>query len=177
MTRDSQANKGYTLVELMLVMLLLALFGIVIMTLIQSGSTAYAKVVENRNAESDARIALNYLDVRLRQNDELGAVRVEENPLGPGNALVITEEYDGVNYHTWVYFLDGTLYECALLLEGEEVQVDRSEPIAQLLDFQFEALPGGAIRQMAEYTYTTAQMSEIRSLSSVVVLRSGGGLQ
>lgn len=170
----SQARRGYTLVELMLVMLLLALFGITIMTLIQSGSTAYQKIVENRNAESDARIAINYLDVRVRQNDERGAVTVRPNPLGEGNALVIRERFDQVDYYTWVYFLDGTLYECPFLYDTEEVSLEYSEPIANLLDFRFEMRDGNALYQYAEYTYATAQQEEIRSLSSVIVLRSGG---
>lgn len=176
MKREAPASRrGYTLVELMLVMLLLALFGITIMTLIQSGSTAYQKIVDNRNAESDARIAINYLDVRVRQSDERGAVTVRENPLGEGNALVIRERFDDVDYFTWVYFLDGTLYECSLLLDTEEVAVERSQPIARLLDFQFEMREGNALYQYAEYTYATAQTEEIRSLSSIIVLRSAGG--
>ena len=169
------SKQGYTLVELVLVMLLLALFGVTIMTLIQSGTTAYGKIVDNRNAESDARIAINYLDVRVRQNDERGAVEVRPNPLGEGNALVIRERYGEETYYTWVYFLDGTLYECSLLLEDESVSVGRSAAIARLEDFRFEMRDGHVLHQSAEYMYTTAQDKEVRSLSSVIVLRSEVG--
>lgn len=169
------SRQGYTLVELVLVMLLLALFGVTIMTLIQSGTTAYQKIVDNRDAESDARIAINYLDVRVRQNDERGAITVRQNPLGEGNALVIRERYDEIDYYTWVYFLDGKLYECALLLDTEQVSVERSVSIASLRAFSFAMQEGGVLHQYAEYAYSTAQDEEIRSLSSVIVLRSGGG--
>lgn len=168
-----EQKRGYTLMELTLVMLLLALFAITVMVLIQSGSTAYRKIADNRSAETNARVALSYLDVRLRQNDAQGALSLRENPLGEGNALVIHEEYDGFVYDTWVYFLDGTLYECSLLDEGDMPRVDISAPIAQLDGYTLELLPGGTILQTASITYADSEGTDTEILTSLLTPRSG----
>lgn len=179
-------RRGYTMVELTLVMLLLALFGITIMTLIQSGSTAYDKIAKNRTAESNARVAIGYIDVRMRQNDQRGSITLKPNPLGDGSALVIREMLDGSDYYTWIYFAYdadpltgeqvGALYECNLLLKDELPSLELSQRISSLDSFTFELLENGAIRQTATYTYQTDSTPESHQLSSVIALRTGGAL-
>lgn len=166
-------RRGYTLTELMLVMLLLALFGITVMALIQSGSSAYKKIADNRTAETNARVALAYLEVRLRQNDAQGSIAIKENPFAPGNALVLHEQFEGEVYDTWVYFLDGTLYECNLLPAGEPPSVELSSAIAQMEEYTLEVLPGGTLRQNARFSYADGQDTRQSTLSSTLTLRSG----
>ena len=166
-------KRGYTLVELLLVMLLLALFGITVVTIIQSGSVAYAKVADNRAAESDARIAVGYIDVRIRQNDVQGGLQLVGNPLGEGNALIFRELIDETIYVTWIFYVDGVLYECPLLYDHEVPTLPICQPIATLDDFTFERISNMAIKQTATYTVRRGENeTSSEQLSSTIVLRA-----
>ena len=124
-------KKGYTLVELMFVMVLLLLFGILTFELVVSGSNAYKNVIRGRNTASELRVALSYMDMRLRQNDEAGLIRVDKNPLNQGDALVITEEYEGDIYETWIYCDEGKLRE-AIVKKGETPDNSISTEVADI---------------------------------------------
>ena len=61
-------DKGSTLVELVMVMMLLILFGFTTYTLIYAGSETQRKIIEDKDAQVDARIAISYLNVRLKSS-------------------------------------------------------------------------------------------------------------
>jgi len=116
-------NKGNTLIELVMVMLLMVLFGVTIYTLIFAGSQTQQRLQENKEAQADARIALNYVNVRLRQNDAAGKIRIVTDEETGRNAIAINE-FDP--YEVWIFFHE---YEHVYVDEetGEEVREMRGE--------------------------------------------------
>ena len=132
--RKNKGNQGYTLIELMFVMVLLILFGIMAFTLVVSGTKAYNNITAKKNTNSELRIAESYLNMKIRQNDRLNGIRIEKNPLTSGDAIVISEVIDGKTYETWIYDSQNKLRE-ALILKGEAVTEDISFDIAEIDGF------------------------------------------
>jgi len=152
-------NKGNTLIELIMVMMLLALFGVTMFTLIYAGSRAQETLGENKRAQIDARIGLNYVNVKLRQNDVADRVIVAPHPETSENAIVIREpEYD-----TWIYFHDGALYEF-WGIRDDLPDLDRSNLIVRAADFRVTYdKTTGTLTNTIVYTYNGQSEREMTS--------------
>mgnify|MGYP001810535385 CR=1 FL=1 len=62
-------SSGYTLIELIIVMAMMALLGTTLVAVVGSGGNQYQRIHENYSTENEARIALSYMTVKIRQND------------------------------------------------------------------------------------------------------------
>jgi hypothetical protein len=163
----TKPSGGASLVELGMVMMLLALFGITIYTLIISGADTQVRINARKDAQMDARIALSYINVRLRQNDTAGKIAVEPLELTGENAIVIRERGASYAYDTWIFCHEGKLYEC---LTDPDVppSVALSFFIVDAGALTTEMTPDGFIRNTLYYNYG----EEVREMSAKVYLRS-----
>ncbi|MDP4093530.1 MAG: prepilin-type N-terminal cleavage/methylation domain-containing protein [Bacillota bacterium] len=89
-------NKGFTLIELTVVLVILAIVGTMVYSLVGSGTKAYKEISENSDEQSDARIAMSYITMRLRQNDFTGGYEVRSNTM-----LVIKDTYGNDKYRLY----------------------------------------------------------------------------
>lgn len=159
-------RSGNSMVELVMVMTLMILFGVTIFTLISAGSNAQEKINENKNAQVDARITLSYLNVKIKQNLEADSVEVAVCPLTGENALLIkTRGLD--EYDTWVYFYDGVIYEF-LGFAGDAPEVDLSFEVIQTRGFDITYdRASNCITNTITYDYA----GELKTVSQTVNLR------
>lgn len=99
-------------VESIMVILLMIIFAISISVLIYNGSITYRNIIDNKNQEENSRIALSYVNMRIKQNDISGNIRVQEDSFDGADVLTILhhDEEDGLMSH--IYYLDGYLWEC-----------------------------------------------------------------
>ena len=171
MIRNPLNNKGYSLVELLLVMMLLLLFGITTFSLIYSGSETYQRISDNKNAESDARIALSYINVKIRQHDYTDGIEVKPFPGTSRNALVMYDHYEDADLETWIFWSNGRLYEC-LISEGEEPDENLSFSIVDIEDFKID-LDEQSNMLTGEITYNYNSQTLVRLFN--VTLRSTKG--
>ncbi|NTV88803.1 MAG: DUF4860 domain-containing protein [Clostridiales bacterium] len=162
-------TKGHTLTELILVVAMLGLFGMATFTLVISSSTAYKKIMEKSNVDSELRIAISYLDTKLKHNDSSGAVRLEPNPLGEGNAFVITETFEDGTYETWIYQNGGKLKEMTLA-QDDTFQDELSFEIADIegLDAGYDKSSG----LVKVKVWASAQDGK-RELETYIAMKSG----
>lgn len=130
-------DKGYAMIELVLVIALLALFGAATLSLVVSGSAAYESINEKKELDSELRIAISYLDTKVRQNDSEGVLALSSNPAGDGPALVVSEIIGQTQYETWIYLSGGKLRE-VLIEKGEPVLDDLGFDIAEIDGFTAE---------------------------------------
>jgi hypothetical protein len=132
----SSRSKGYSLIELIFVMVLLILFGLTSFTLVVSGSSTYKKLTNSRNSNSELRVALSYVNMKVRQNDELNSIRVDNISSSTGSsALVISKTMGGKPYETWIYCSRGRLRE-AIVRKGIQPVDDLSTEIAEISGFK-----------------------------------------
>ena len=163
-------RKGSSLVELVMVMMLLMVFGFTIYSLIYAGSETQAAILENKDAQVDARIALSYVNVRLRQNDAAGKISIIPNPNTGQNAIVIKER-DEWYFDTWIYWSNGRLIEC--ITDPGEIPIDEwGFTIVEIEGFYTSLNPDGTITNTVRYLYQgrIAELSSLVSLRSCVVL-------
>jgi len=127
---------GYSLIEMMIVMMLLVLFGLGIFMLAATSSTTYQKLVEDKETDGELRIASSYLMTKIRQNDRMGAIRIEKSAINSEDALVIEETLGNEVYETWIYVSDGVLREATVLKETMPSD-DVSFEVAKVDDVRF----------------------------------------
>jgi len=112
MQRPIEDESGNTLVELIMVMVLMVFFGFTIFTLIQAGSQTEQRIIDNKNAQVDARIAASYLNVRIRKNDSAGKIEIMPVEHTGENGILLKYRSFEEEYDRWIYFSDGKLLEC-----------------------------------------------------------------
>ncbi|MDR1159518.1 MAG: DUF4860 domain-containing protein [Syntrophomonadaceae bacterium] len=113
-------EKGYSLIEITFVMILIALFGITTYTLVAVGAQSYEKMLYEREDHSNLRIALSYISTRVRQADAENDIHLEKID-EVNDALVISSAIDGDIYETWIYQYEDHLYE---LFKPQEIAFD-----------------------------------------------------
>ena len=168
MRRRLKNQRGYSLIEIMFVMALLALFGITTFTLVSVGSDSFSRLLDARSDNSDLRVAMSYITMKVRQYDEVGAISVRR--LGEGDALILTDDLgEGYLLETRIYMHEGALYE---VLEDADMEFD------PLSGFQITTLTGVSLTPLPGNTALRVEVwagqGEGRvSLVSLVRLRSG----
>lgn len=104
-------NKGYSLLELVVVLFLLAIFGAVSFMLVGAASNSYSSLISKNRNNSELRIASSYINTKLVQNNSLDAINVIKNPFGADKAIVIKENISGNEYYLWICTSKGFLKE------------------------------------------------------------------
>lgn len=104
-------QRGYTLIEMVLVLFLLILVSFFVFTLTGIGSSAYLRLTDWQNRTADLRIGLSYIDVKVRSHDAAGAIAIRPDPFSGNDALVISRSVGEETYLTWIYVYDGSLFE------------------------------------------------------------------
>jgi type II secretory pathway pseudopilin PulG len=160
-------TRGVAMVELAMVMLLITLLGITIFTLIVSGADTQSRIMQEKEAQADARIALSYINVRLRQNDSMGKINIETVDFTGQNGILIRERNLNYEFDTWVYSYNGKLYEC-LTLPDQQPEESLSFAVIEIEGLDVVWNEDNSVTSTVYYHYR----GELRSLSSTVFLRS-----
>ncbi len=82
-------TKGFTMIELIVAMAVMSLLVTACFSLFYTGQSTYGGIYGNYRHQSEARIAMSYLNVKIRQNDFAlpsgeYAVQVKTSPVSPG---------------------------------------------------------------------------------------------
>lgn len=110
--KNPATRRGFTIIELLVVMATLALLGGVLITLVHSGDSGYGHVLNRYEAENEARIALSYITVKVRQNDsnEAGDASGRSVSITGGGDLRI-DAYGTSNNYWLIGYEDSKLVE------------------------------------------------------------------
>lgn len=164
-------QNGSTTIEMAMVMTILVLFGITIYTLISSGANTQARIQKEKDAQADARVALSYINVRLRQSDSAGKIGVERIDLTGEDALVIRERTMEYEYDTWIFSYGGKLLECLTDAGVHPTELDSffivdTERLETSIDEE-----EGTVTNTLSYYYGDS----LESISSTIYMRSHQG--
>jgi prepilin-type N-terminal cleavage/methylation domain-containing protein len=163
-------RRGYTLVELVLVLMLLVLVASVVFSLAGTGSRTYLRLTAKQSQAADLRTGLSYLDVQVRKHDAKGALSIRPDPFAGQPALVISQVFDGKTYLTWIYLRDGFLCEL-LVAEDAVVTSAMGSRIVQMDALKLDVLADGSLR--ADLSRQAEGQAEIRG-SRIISLHAGG---
>ena len=112
-------------IESVIVMLVLVLFAFVVFIVIDAGTGAYDKILDNKDSAHSARVAYSYVSNKIKQNDRAGCIDVTQTSFGD------TLKIDDGEYTTFIFYTDGTLYEC-LTKDGASPSVSAANKITDL---------------------------------------------
>ena len=101
----SDGQAGFSIVELLIALTLLAFLAASLLTIITSGSDAFQKVLDDKSAQSEARIAISYITVKLRQNSSAGKVSIVPSDSMTNARSVLKIEGDPNAFPGGVYFI------------------------------------------------------------------------
>ena len=93
-------------IETITVMLLLVLFAFVVFIVIDAGSNAFEEITTDKQSTMSARVSYSYISMKVKQNDEAGAVSVYKTQYGD------TLRIENTDYTTHIFYTEGALYEC-----------------------------------------------------------------
>ncbi len=138
-------------VESLMVILLMIMFAVAISVLIYEGSVTYRNIITNKNNEENTRIAMSYINMRIKQNDILDRVTVDENAFEGEDVLTIWHHDAEEGLVSYIYLKDGILWEC--YTDGP-LDHALSTEIIPLNDLSFETKKDGQL------IYTTIQYKD-----------------
>ncbi len=133
-------------VETIMVSILMILMSVMIVILIYSGANNYKRVLATKDAEENARIALSFINMKIKQNDIANMISVEDKG-ELGNALVIKYGGEEEGLYSFIYFKDGGLYEC---YSDGELDEDLSTKIVSISDGKIEQIDDKTISYSLE---------------------------
>lgn len=120
-------GRGQEHITSLAALLLLAVFAVSILLTLLEGASVYRRLVDRDQASWEDRSAFLYLTTRLRQEDRLDAITVEDFCGRPTLTLGAGEEYV-----TRLYCYDGSLWE---LYSPAELELDQEDG-ERLLDLE-----------------------------------------
>ena len=167
-------RRGYTLIELVLVLFLLILIALSVFSLTGIGSRTYLRLTDKQTIAADLRIGISYFDVKLRQNDAAASIFVLDPPYAVdqinGKVLLIERLIDDRLYNLWIYQYDG--YLCEILLEqGAVFLPEMGSRIVRIDRLEFDIVADDALRVSLS---RSNEQGEMRQSERVITLRTGG---
>lgn len=107
MKRDNSRPSGS--IDFIFSMLLFLVFILCSVFTILIGSRVYSNIRARNDAAFYSDTALSYITNKVRQSDRTDSVDVRT--IDGQNVLVLSSDYYGVLYETWIYTKDGSLME------------------------------------------------------------------
>ena len=128
-------NRKHT-VDTLFVFLLYGLFALFSLLLILIGARVYKRTVENTEARGDVRASLSYVANKVRASD-----RASLETRDGLSVLVLTQEFEGDLFETYIYYTGGVLREW-LAEAGTPFSPEKGETVASLSSFSIEEEDG-----------------------------------
>lgn len=124
-------------VDNLFVLVLFAVFAICAVFIIAFGANIYKKTVNNLEEHFNLTTSVAYIREKVRQNDSSEAFSVDS--FGDGNALLIDNEVNGINYRTYIYKDSGYIKELSVK-EGSNVAPKAGQKLLPINDLVIKDL-------------------------------------
>lgn len=129
--RIIEDRRGRTSIETITTLLLIILLGMGLFAVTLSTVNAYQRLNTAKEGTTELRIAYSFVTTKIRQNDMTGCLDIVPDPISNQNALVLYETIEGIEYATWIYHYEDTLWE-AFVLKEEMPSLEISQAIAKI---------------------------------------------
>lgn len=137
--RRGRTNQGVGAVRGMFMFVLLAAFAVLSVIVVLVGAKVYRAVDARGNDNYAVRTALSYIAGKVRASDAAGQINTIS--LDGAEALVLSADYDGTVYATYIYAYEGRLMEY-FGREGREFSLSHGETIGEASGFTSQLTDG-----------------------------------
>ena len=128
------------------VLIIFSVFAVSVLIVLMLGASIYRNISDVSSEGADERSVLAYIWTKSKNFNEAGMISLTS--FHGENALVITEEFSGIEYQTVVYYFDGWL--CELFTEkGLGLSPADGVRVMRLDSLSFETIDYGLIRVTA----------------------------
>lgn len=157
--------------ETLLVTIMLILLTAAVFSLVAAGGETYGKILKNRDELGRARIAISYINVKVRQNDQAGAVYLSGDVIPGLKTLVIKHKGELEGMYTYIFHENGALFEC-FIEEGIYPKREYAMKVCSVDDLSIEPGEEGiALKLSAGYRFA----GKDKKLLADIALRTGEG--
>lgn len=169
--QKTKNKKGYSLVELVLVLFLLLLVSSLVFTLIGAGSQAWLRLSAAQTQRADLRTGLSYVDMQIRKMDRVAAVTLTTDPFQDEPAILLTGTIKNPTiagqdqYQIWIYVADGMLYEL-YATPGQVLQPGYANAIVTMQSMQVTKIAD----RLIEITLTSRPDGQSEGMSDIKVI-------
>lgn len=147
----------------LLTLMLFLVFAICILAVLMGSTGIYERIAQRSAQSEDRRVTAMFVAAKVRQNDVLGCVGVEN--LDGCDALVLRESLGTGEFCTWIYCRDGWLYEI-LVPEKVTPKAGDGEKLIRAQEMQLQLEEGLLSIEIVD--------GHGQSSSGSIMLRSGG---
>ena len=166
-------DAGFSIVELLIALTLMAFLATSLLTIITAGGDAFQKVLDEKTAESEARIAISYVTVKLRQHSSQGMVSIVPSDLATDDrsVLKIQGSSDGMAGESYfIYFEESPDGGVGRLVEKNSVaprvgDTAGAHKIADISDFRISYADESETIINISISYDTPGESNTRDVS------------
>jgi prepilin-type N-terminal cleavage/methylation domain-containing protein len=183
MQKAKAEQNGFSVIELLIALTLMALLGTSLLTVIATGSNAFGRIFAEKDGQNEARIALSYVTVKLRQNGARDTVSIVESgsETNVRNVLKIDGTPGDVTDDCYfIYFeeapdgMGGRLVEKTANTPGVD-DPRGAQKIAGIRDFSIAYADEAHAKIRITVTYDSAAAGGADTRETVVALRAAPG--
>lgn len=149
--------------DLLFSLSLFCAFAVCAFFVITIGAGVYQRIAGNMENTYSTGTAFSYVAEKIRQHDLDGQISLTE--VNGADALLLTDEVDGIAYQTCIYATDGALCEI-VVKEGIRVSPSENDQILAVEDFTFTDRGNGFLE-------LTAADAEGLPASCLIYIHSG----
>lgn len=154
--------------ESILVMMLLIIFAVSTCLMIIEGSESYKNILNQKEKEENARIALSFINMRIKQNDVQGKILFEPGAVEGKDALVFKHTGDEQGFLTYLFWDEGILWECYTDIATQPTKAFSAQIVpVDALEFEMDQ-NNNTVNVNTQYTYGKQQLA----LNSIIALRT-----
>jgi prepilin-type N-terminal cleavage/methylation domain-containing protein len=121
MKNKSTPESGFTLVEILIAIVVIAILGTATLSLLSSTGSLYNKIHYDSNSENEARIALSYITIKVRQNDftyhDGGSIVNSVKLIDQSGKILTDDDMDGKITGKAIRILDAGFLDTAMSAE------------------------------------------------------------
>lgn len=122
-------------IESLMVMILMIAFAIAVSLMITQGSQVFNESLEQKESDENLRIAMSYMNMRIKQNDSSESVLFKQEAVEGNDAIILVHHGEELGFKSYIYYTDGYLYEC---YTDEEPTMEMSTAIIASEGIRFE---------------------------------------
>jgi hypothetical protein len=157
--------------ESILVMMLLIIFAVSTCLMIIEGSESYRTILKQKEIEENARIALSYINMRIKQNDVQDHITIEKGLVEGRDVLTLMHSGEETGYITYLFWDEEYLWECYTDVSTKPTK-DLSERIVPIDNLNFSMdQEQNSVNIQIQYSYGKKQLT----LNNLVAIRTSKG--